>query len=36
MNNPSFKTIVQPWILMTLIVLLQTGILFTSGTEAVA
>jgi hypothetical protein len=31
-----FKTILKPWIIVTLAALLQTGALFTTGTEAVA
>jgi hypothetical protein len=36
MKHASFKTIFQPWILVTLIVLLQTGTLFAAGTEVAA
>jgi hypothetical protein len=32
----TFKTICQHWILVILMVLLQTGALFTKATEAVA
>jgi len=31
-----FKTILKPCIMVTLALLLQTGVLFTAGTEAVA
>ena len=36
MVHPSFKTLFQPWILVTLIVLFQVGTLFTAAAEALA
>jgi hypothetical protein len=36
MAHPSFKTLLQPWTLVTLILLFQMGTLFTPGTEAAA
>ena len=35
-HPPSLKTKLKPWIMVTLALLLQTGVLFTAGTEAVA
>jgi hypothetical protein len=36
MKRTSVKAIFRPWILVTLMMLLQAGALFTAGTEAVA
>ena len=36
MKHVSLKKIFQPWILLTLLVLLQTGTLFAAGKEIVA